>query len=134
MYFDSNFAYPGEDFTNNLPNGLTGPLDLFNLPDVGRVKVWITMEPTDLPQANFEDWAPDKPFSQLVTYVGEVLPDFDIDTVRCDRGSTPLAPEVYKIPLHYRPISRSHDDLAEGNNWPTMKFFISAPAQNPAQK
>jgi len=129
MYFDSNFAYPGEDFINNLPNGLTGPLDLFNLPGVDKVKIWITMEPLNVPQANFEDWEPNKPFSQLVMYVGEVLPDLESDTLRCDRGNTPLAPEVLSIPLHYRPISRNHDDLAEGNNWPTMKFFVSPPGQ-----
>jgi hypothetical protein len=126
FYFDSNFAYPGEDFVENLPNGLQDPLDLFNLPDVERVKLWITMEPLHYPEFGITDWAPDMPFTQLVTYVADLVPDLETDTLTCDRA-LPLAPPTYNIPLQYRPISRNRSDAAEGNDWPTMMFFISSP-------
>lgn len=127
VYFDSNFAFPGEDFVENLPNGLTGPLDLFHLPGVNRVSVWVTMEPMNVPQAGFTDWAPDMPFSQLLTFVGVLTPDLETDSLTCNQTGQVQAPQTYSIPLEYRPITTSRTDPAGGNYWPTVKFFVTSP-------
>jgi hypothetical protein len=126
-YFDPNFDFPGEDFLENLPNGLPSPLNIFALPNVTRPKLWITMEPVHRPDEGVYDWAPDMPFEQLVTYVADLVPETQMDTLVCDRGTQPQALPLYNLQMQFRPISTLRSDLAEGNNWPTVTFFVSSP-------
>lgn len=124
---DPNFTFPGEDFIDmSARTDLPDSLDLLNFDGAERIKIWITIEPFPV------DWAPDEPFTQLLTYVGEVLPDdpaalADAEEICDDRTENSTAPSALNYPLQYRPISVSKDDLAEGHNWPSMQIFIANP-------
>lgn len=127
---DPNFHFPGEDFLDmGQRSDLPSPLDLLNFPEAQRIKVWITLEPVSY------DPEPTKPFAQLLTYVGEVLPEDPGDlqdaleacALRGDTAAASTTPPVLNYPLEYRPLSTSRSDLAEGHNWPSMKIFLYNP-------
>lgn len=112
--FDRNFAFPGEDFVQNLSQhhpSLSSPLDVISDPRVE--KLWITIEPDD--DFGF-DWAPDEPNTQLI-YLSSYIPK-----VLGDSAST-------QIRMIHRDINPSPTGLNNGNAFPRVTVqFNSGPA------
>jgi hypothetical protein len=137
--FDSNFAFPGEDFLSDslLAHGITPPLNVIE--DERAIKIWLTLEPANrfwvaetrdpmtgliISDGFFQeinlDWAPEDPFSQLIVF-SAWLPTFEVFE---PHGDT-LAPATR--PMVYRDLNPNLDPLTslnEGHRWPQMTVFV----------
>jgi len=118
--FDSNFAFPGEDFLQNLEQHdpqLIAPLNVIT--DSRVKKLWITMEPRQDPAHGYVDWAPDEPFTQMI-FCSSWFPN--AQQFVSDRTGTP--PEATR-PMSTLDRNPGPESLNEGHFWPTMVVFFN---------
>jgi hypothetical protein len=120
------FRFPGEDFLENInhPGLPTRNLNLFSLLPSMALKVWITLEPIN-------DWAPSEPFRQLVSYSGEIRPDYALEYYQfvCQQRAPGVAPPPFMLPLGFHEVSATSGSLNEGHNWPSMRIVLRHPQQ-----
>ncbi|MEW5701376.1 MAG: hypothetical protein AB1792_04015 [Candidatus Zixiibacteriota bacterium] len=122
--YDSNFAFPGEDFLRNLSQHDPQLTDSINVITDPRVKkLWITIEPRHDPANGYVDWAPDEPFMQMIA-MSAWFPN-SAQFVPDNNGVLPDATRPMS-PLDRNPGPES---LNEGHYWPTARVTFNRPTE-----